>query len=436
MLHPFLYADIKSYASRVSPLTLTDIAMPRPMAVTAREGEARTIRSLPLDLHTAFPVSEEKIYLSICDSTVLAQPVRAAVDRFLDQVMYWREERSTRDSVVEATRAKFAALIGGQEGDVAIVKNVSEGINAIATAFDWRPGDNVVLCASLEHPNNVIPWLHLKRRGVEVRIVPPSDGAINPQQIIANIDEHTRVVTCSSVTFAPGLRTDLAPIGRACRDRGVFFLVDAVQSVGILRLNVEVESIDGLVVSTAKGLLGLYGMGFLYCRRHWAQRLVPVYLSRPAVDLPPDRYSEMASFKLEIRPDARRFEVGSVDYASCYAADAALDLIFSIGPDAIEAHTLRLADRMRRGLAALGLEVTGLRAHDRPSHIVTVGRLGCGGHEVTDDPWLRAISQRLKDASVAHTIRRGMLRFAFHIFNTDQEVDSVLALVASVKRPA
>ena len=155
--------------------------------------------------------------------------------------MYWREERSTRDSVVEATRAKFAALIGGHEGDVAIVKNVSEGINAIATAFDWRPGDNVVLCASLEHPNNVIPWLHLKRRGVEVRIVPPSDGAIGPQQIIASIDEHTRVVTCSSVTFAPGLRTDLAPIGRACRDRGVFFLVDAVQSVGILQLNVEVE---------------------------------------------------------------------------------------------------------------------------------------------------------------------------------------------------
>ncbi len=83
--------------------------------MTAREGEARTIRSLPLD--TAFPVSEEKIYLSICDSTVLAQPVRAAVDRFLDQVMYWREERSTRDAVVEATRAKFAALIGGQEGE-------------------------------------------------------------------------------------------------------------------------------------------------------------------------------------------------------------------------------------------------------------------------------------------------------------------------------
>jgi cysteine desulfurase/selenocysteine lyase len=381
-----------------------------------------------------FPVSEEKIYLSICDSTVLAKPVRAAVDRFLDQVMYWRESRSTRDAVVEASRAKFARLIGGRTDEIAIVKNVSEGINAIATAFDWRPGDNVVLCASLEHPNNVIPWLHLKRRGVEVRTVAPRDGAIDPHQIIAAINEHTRVVTCSSVTFAPGLRTDLAPIGRACRDRRVFFLVDAVQSVGILPLNVEAELVDGLVVSTAKGLLGLYGMGFLYCRRDWAQRLVPMYLSRPAVDLPPDKYSEMASFELAIRPDARRFEVGSVDYASCYAADAALDLIFSIGPEVIEAHTMKLADRMRRGFGAMGLEVTGLKTQDRPSHIVTVGRLGGGGHEVTDDPWLRAISQKLKDASVAHTIRRGMLRFAFHIFNTEQEVDRVLELVESVPK--
>ena len=142
--------------------------------------------------------------------------------------------------------------------------------------------------------------------------------------MIAAIDGRTRVVTCSSVTFAPGLRTDLGAIGRACRSRDVLFLVDAVQSAGILSLDVSRDHIDALVASTAKGLLGMYGCGFLYCRRPWVQRLTPAYLSRPAVELPPERYSEMAGLDVAMRTDARRFEVGAVDYASCYAVDASL----------------------------------------------------------------------------------------------------------------
>jgi selenocysteine lyase/cysteine desulfurase len=384
----------------------------------------------------SFPICRERIYFSICDSTVLARPVRVAIDKFLDQVTFWREPRSVRDAVVSSTRSKFARLISAAPEEIAIVKNVSEGINAIATAIDWRTGDNVVLCAELEHPNNVIPWLHLQRFGVEVRAVEHLNGAIDPRAVVEAIDERTRVVTCSSVTFSPGLRTDLAPIGRICRERGVFFLVDAVQSVGILTTDVTNECIDGLVVSTAKGLLGLYGMGFLYCRRDWVTRLVPAYLSRPAVNLPPDKYSEMTQLTYDIHSDARRFEVGSIDYASCYAADAALDLLLGLGPEIIEDHVLQLSSRLRHGLAELGLEVTGCNLGDRPSHIVTVGRLGNGGHEVTNDPWLAAISRTLASAGVVHTIRRGMLRFALHIFNTEQEVDTVIDLVRSVPRPA
>ena len=90
---------------------------------------------------------------------------------------------------------------------------------AIATAVPWREGDNVVLCAGLEHPNNVLPWVHLRRLGVEVRVVEPHDGAIEPAAIVAAIDGRTRVVTCSSVTFAPGLRVDLGTIGRTASHR-------------------------------------------------------------------------------------------------------------------------------------------------------------------------------------------------------------------------
>jgi cysteine desulfurase / selenocysteine lyase len=382
-----------------------------------------------------FPVLERLTYLSVCDSTVLSVSVRAAVDEFLDHVMHWRETRAVRDVRVDGARTKFARLIGADAGDIAIVKNVSEGINAIATAIPWQPGDNVVLCAALEHPNNIIPWTHLRRLGVEMRIVEPRDGGIDTAAMVGAIDANTRIVTCSSVSFAPGLRTDLAAIGRECRRRNVLFLVDAVQSCGILSLDVARDHVDALVTSTAKGLLGLYGCGFLYCRGAWAERLTPAYLSRPAVELPPERYSEMVGLEAKVRPNARRFEVGAVDYASCYAVDASLDLLGRVGAAKIEAHVLALAGRLREGMAELGLEIPPRAKGAEASHIVTVGRLGAGGHGVTDDPFLARLSPELTAQGVVHTIRRGMLRFAFHLFNSDDDVDRVLAATrATIER--
>jgi len=381
-----------------------------------------------------YPAVARCTYLSVCDSTVLGNTSRKAVDDFLEHIMYWRESRAVREVRVDGARSKFARLVGASASDIAIIKNVSEGINAIATAVDWKPGDNVVLCVELEHPNNILPWLHLRRLGVEMRVVAPVDGAIDAQAMIAAIDGRTRVVTASSVTFAPGLRTDLATIGRACGTRGVLFLVDAVQSAGILGIDVERDHIDALVTSTAKGLLGMYGCGFLYCRREWAARLTPAYLSRPAVDLPPERYSEMTGLEAQVRPNAARFEVGAVDYASCYAADASLDLLWAVGPQAIESHVLALAGRLREGMAALGLEVPRRASGAEASHIVTVGRLGKGGHGVADDPVLALISAHLAAYDVIHTIRRGMLRFGFHLFNSDADVDRVLTLAEDVVR--
>jgi cysteine desulfurase/selenocysteine lyase len=215
------------------------------------------------------------------------------------------------------------------------------------------------------------------------------------------------------VTFAPGLRTDLPAIGRICRARGVLFLIDAVQSAGILSLDVERDFVDALVVSTAKGLLGLYGCGFLYCRRDWAERLAPAYLSRPAVELPPERYSEMADLDVPMRKDARRFELGSVDFASCYAVNASLGLLAEVGAPAIEAHVLALAGRLRVGMAELGLGVPRRAFGLEASHIVTVGKLGDGGHGSANDPTLAKISAHLRANDVVHTIRRGMLASPF-----------------------
>ena len=166
--------------------------------------------------------------------------------------------------------------------------------------------------------------------------------------------------------------------------------------------------------------------------RLWAERLAPAYLSRPAVELPPERYSEMADLDVAMRKDARRFELGSVDFASCYAVNASLGLLAEVGTPAIEAHVLALAGRLRSGMAELGLGVPRRAQGAEASHIVTVGTLGNGGHGSANDPLLASISAHLAANDVVHTIRRGMLRFAFHLFNSDDDVDRVLGLAGEV----
>ncbi len=193
-----------------------------------------------------------------------------------------------------------------QPDEIAFTKNVSEGLNMVATALPWQAGDNVVVCPELEHPNNVYCWLNLRRHGVNVRTVQARDGHLPVDDMAQRIDDRTRAVTASTVTFAPGFRTDIDALGRICRDRGMFFLVDAAQSCGVLHTDVAASHIDGLAVSTQKGLLGLYGMGFLYCRREWAEQMQPAYLARFGVDLGDAHEASLGSDAYKLMPGARR----------------------------------------------------------------------------------------------------------------------------------
>jgi cysteine desulfurase / selenocysteine lyase len=397
-----------------------------------RSGVAANLK-MPTTISQArdlFPAVKKCVYLSVCDRGVMADTTAQAVGRFVTAMQDTDAVKIDHEAVLDSARRRFALLVNAVPEEIALVSNLSDGINTIAWALPWQPGDNVVLTTALEHPNNLYPWLRLRSRGLEIRDVPANDGRIDPTAIAAAMDERTRVVTCSSVTFSPGLRTELAEIGRVCRARGVFFLVDAVQSTGILRHDVEAEFIDGLATSTSKGLLGLYGCGFLYCRREWADKLAPAYLSRTGADVPQDKPSEMGGDNYAFQEGARRFEVGSHNFAGAYAADASIAMMLALGPERIELHVLELSHRLAKGLLELGLPVSGGEPGRHTAHIVTVGRLGDGGHAVTRDPKLQAWSDDLRRRGVVHTIRRGQVRFALHLFNNRADVDQVLAWTA------
>ena len=124
---------------------------------------------------------------------------------------------------MEIVRARFAKLINAEPGEVAFVKNTSEGLSIVANGIDWKEGDNVVI-PDIEFPANVYPWMNLKRRGVEVRFVKAVRGRVPFEQITAQVNSRTRVLSISSVEFNSGFRNDLKRIGEFCKEKNIYFL--------------------------------------------------------------------------------------------------------------------------------------------------------------------------------------------------------------------
>ncbi|HEY0335842.1 MAG TPA: aminotransferase class V-fold PLP-dependent enzyme, partial [Burkholderiales bacterium] len=157
-----------------------------------------------------FPALERWTYMDVSARGVLSRESRAALDAHLDdRMLNGAADKDQFFALVERARGRFAELIGADADEIAYTKNISDGLNMIATGVDWHRGDNVVLCPELEHPNNVYPWLNLQRYGVEVRMVPPRGGHIPVDALVERMDGRTRVSTVATVSFAPGFRTDV-----------------------------------------------------------------------------------------------------------------------------------------------------------------------------------------------------------------------------------
>jgi cysteine desulfurase/selenocysteine lyase len=375
-----------------------------------------------------FPALERWIYMDVSARGVLSREVRAAIDAHLDdRMMNGATDKARFFDLVERARGRFATLIGADADEIAYTKNISEGLNIVATGIDWKRGDNVVLCPDLEHPNNVYVWLNLQRHGVEVRTVASRDGHIPIDALIERMDARTRVATVSTVSFAPGFRTDVETLGKACRERGVLLLVDAAQSVGVQHTDVRASNIDALAVSTQKGLLSLYGMGFVYVRREWAERMQPAYLARFGVDLGDAHEASMGGAEYKLAAGARRFDLGNYNFLATAAVDASMQQLLAWDTRRIEPYVQSLTHALARGFLDLGLAVVGGEPGPHITKIVTVGVMSAD-HYGTGDERYNRLYEHLVANRVKLSIRRGMLRFSLHVYNNMDDVEQVLRL--------
>lgn len=378
-------------------------------------------------IRSHFPGATGSPYFDTASRGLVPVEAKAVIDEQIDHRIRGDIQKPKMFETIDRVRNLYADLISAAPHEIAFTKNVSEGLNIVAAGLSWKPSENVVLCPQLEHPSNVYPWLNLKSRaGIDVKAVPSLDGHMPVEAMMKAIDRKTRVVTCSFVTFAPGLRSDIQKLAEYCDKRDVLLLVDAAQGIGILDIDVSRTPISAMSVSTQKGLLGLYGMGFLYVRERWAERIEPTFLSRFSVDLGSAHEATGGSDNYALMPGARRFEVGNYNFLAATAVEPGLSIINKVSTASIEQHVLCLAERMIDGLQKLGLPVFSPEPGTHRGHIVAIGDAIGGQHDSTDNPAMQSLYNALSDDGIRLTICRGLLRVSCHLYNNNKDVDRLI----------
>jgi cysteine desulfurase/selenocysteine lyase len=297
--------------------------------------------------------------------------------------------------------------------------NTGFGINLAAFSLPIGPGD-VILVPDLEFPANVYPWMAIaQRRGVTYRQLPARDGLLDEDALRRELDDPTvKVVAISWVGFATGYRADLESIGRACRARGTYLVVDAIQGLGACTLDVTACQVDILACGAQKWLLSPWGSGFVYVRAGLIPTLEPNVVSWMAVR-DSDDFTRLLNYDLAWRDGARRFEQITLPYQDFAGMNASLELLHELGPESVARHVAVLTDMIVKWAdGRRDVELITPRAAPRRAGIIALR---------PRDP--DAASRRLRNAGITHSLREGAIRLSPHCYNTREEIERTLAVL-------
>jgi selenocysteine lyase/cysteine desulfurase len=348
-----------------------------------------------------FPALENWTHLN---TATYGQVSRRSVSRVAEHFAH-RNELACWDFVswfddMDSVRDLLARLVHCERYDIAFIQNASTGLALLMSGIEWQRGDRVVTLES-EFPNNIYAPSVLGRRGVEFVETPW-------ERFYDAIDDRTRLVAISSANYVTGFVPPLAEIGVFLRKRGVLFFVDGTQSVGALRLDVGRVQPDMLAVHGYKWLNCPDGAGFMYVRPELRKRLAPVVVGwRSHRDW--RNVDNLYHGAPEFAESAEKYEGGMLPFALLYAMQSSLELVFEIGPEAIERRVLQLADQVRAVARELGGEPVSVN-----SAIVPVRFEG-------RDP--SKLAMALKERRVLVSARHGLLRVSTHFYNNESDIE-------------
>ncbi|MCI0655852.1 MAG: aminotransferase class V-fold PLP-dependent enzyme, partial [Acidobacteria bacterium] len=368
--------------------------------------------TLPLEIRQEFDLHPEAVYLNAASEGPLPRRAREALLRVLDRKTHpFRLGGEEYFQIPQRTRELCAQLSGCLPEEIVLTAGAGAGINLAAAGLPLQSGDEVLLLKG-DFPALVNPFLHARRRGIVPVEVTPAGKFPSPDDFQRAMTPKTRVLALSHVLQSNGFRHDLAALSGLCKERGIYFVVDAAQSAGVVPIRMKEAGIDVLAAPGHKWLLGFPGTGFAAIRRDVMERMVPPAVGWMGCLSNAAQFISLPDFDLARFTGGKKFEVGTTPYPQLAAWNAGLELILDTTVEAIEVHVSALLQPLWEYLQRSPYKIVSSPEPARRSGILSfTGRFAA------------KIYLLLNERKIFPGLRSGWLRVSPHFYNTTQDMD-------------
>ena len=382
-----------------------------------------------MSFRDAFGDFEGRVWLNCAHQGALPLAAAAAGREAIEWKLSPRQLTSDRFAgVPRRLRESVATLIGARADDIVLANGASYGLHLLANGLPLGDGDEVLLMAG-DFPSDVLPWLGLRERGVQVRPEAPAGRVFTVKELAELIRPSTRVLCLTWVHSFSGHVIDLEAVGRLCRERGVTFVANTTQGLGARRLDVSRAPVDAIVNAGWKWLCGPYATGFCWMRPELREALVhnqAYWLSTLTAD---DLARDDLAPEPPRRDNPRRYDIfAPANFFNFVPWSRAIELLLELGPEAIEAHDQRLVQRLLDGLDRARYEVLSRESPESRSTLVFLSHVDRTRND--------AIHRGLAEAGVDVARRAGSLRLSPHLYNTEEDIDRALEALHELSGPA
>lgn len=321
--------------------------------------------------------------------------------------------------VVGETKNYLCRMLNCDTERITFVDNTSNGLNILAQGVRWKKGDSII-SNDIEFPANVYPFLNVIKEGVKVEFVKSKNGIVSADDIIESIKPNTKLISISFVQFLTGYRADLEKIGEVCRDKGIILSVDAIQGLGAFTLDVEKNKIDFISCGTAKWLLGMQGLAFIYLSEKLQKELQPKYVGWTSVE---DTWN-LLDFNLRLKTTADAFQGGTINALGVFGLLPALKLFSDFGYKNVEDRIIDNSTHFIKKLLDLGIHP--ILANSNRENL-------SGIMSFRHDKSMK-ILEELQKKEIYCSVREGMVRLSPHFYNTKDEIDIVVNEIKNILR--